>query len=126
MAKLEKEDILKQAKTNLNVRKKGIYFLIDNDEIVYVGKSEKSIFERIRSHKKDDNKEFDSFFYKEINENVDLNRIETMYIAKFTPKYNKSISDYFHYKQVLNFGHEELKVKNGKTEIEVFVVNNKL
>ena len=67
---------------------KGIYFLFDKDEIVYIGQSnfiEKRIFE----HTND--KSFTSWNFIEFNSNEDLNDLEADYILKHKPKYNKTI-----------------------------------
>jgi hypothetical protein len=68
------------------IRKKrcGIYFLIKNDEIVYVGQSV-NIHNRIATH--ENVKDFDRFTYVEC-EQRDLSRIEAMYIDMYKPKYN--------------------------------------
>ena len=67
---------------------RGIYFLFDKDEIVYIGQSnfiEKRIFE----HTND--KSFTSWNFIEFNSNEDLNDLEADYILKHKPKYNKTI-----------------------------------
>lgn len=67
----------------------GIYFLINNHKIVYVGKTTFG-FSRIVQHIK--NKEFDSFNYFECFEE-ELDCLETYYITKFKPKYNKATNE---------------------------------
>jgi len=64
----------------------GIYFLIHNDDIVYIGQSI-DIPNRIRQHK--GHYPFDTVKYIEVNKNK-LNKIEKEYILQYTPKYNKT------------------------------------
>jgi len=81
-----KEDIIKNA-LNLNTNlQSGIYFLIQNNEIVYIGSS-KNPMSRISAHK---DKIFNKYFIKpcDINE---LENIEAEYIFKYNPKYNKGM-----------------------------------
>lgn len=67
----------------------GVYFLISNDKIVYVGQSV-NIPSRIEQHKKDPCKEFDR--YHSIPCKVtELDLVESNYIRKFMPKFNKAI-----------------------------------
>lgn len=63
----------------------GIYFLIDGEEIVYVGQS-LDIFTRIQIHKAT-GKVFDRYYYIECEESA-LNELEAEHIVKFAPKYN--------------------------------------
>ncbi len=64
----------------------GIYFLIDDGEVVYVGQSSR-ISRRIPEHLKD--KKFNRIFLLVVSENID--KLEMDYIYKFNPKYNKQI-----------------------------------
>lgn len=66
----------------------GIYFLILDDEIVYVGQS-RDIKSRISQHSKTD-KFWDKFFYI-LCERDQLNKLESHYINQFKPKYNIAI-----------------------------------
>lgn len=66
----------------------GVYFLIKDDEVVYVGQSTE-ILRRIGAHKKD-GKDFDSFAFIECGK-ADLNRIETKYITALVPELNYSL-----------------------------------
>jgi len=65
----------------------GVYFLLDEDEIVYVGRSS-NCYDRIASHTK--NKVFDSFYIYKASQEECL-WLEPMYIMKFQPIYNKVI-----------------------------------
>jgi|GEM_PF-6135459 len=62
----------------------GVYFLIKGDMVVYVGQS-KNVYARIRRH-------LDSKAFDKINviacEESELNRLERMYIRKFSPILN--------------------------------------
>jgi hypothetical protein len=63
----------------------GIYFLIQDDEIVYIGQSI-HIPNRLHSHQKK-NRQFERVFFVECKEE-DLDEIERQYIRKFSPKLN--------------------------------------
>ena len=64
-----------------------IYFLIDGDEVVYIGKSLK-LHTRIRAHKCDV-KVFDSVFAFPVKTS-EASKIEEKYIRAYQPKYNCS------------------------------------
>ena len=119
---------LLERKENINVNgesARGLYFLIRNEEIVYVGKSNKNVFQRISNHTR--NKEFDSFSYElHPNKSEDgLSELEAEYIAKFAPEYNKQLhSDrYFYLSDISDTG---IIAKNQKVELECTVIKNKV
>ena len=64
-----------------------IYFLLDKDEIVYVGRS-KNAMSRIQTHQKD--KYFDSYAIFPVDKNR-LIDTEIAMIALYRPRYNKAI-----------------------------------
>jgi len=64
----------------------GIYFLIKDGIIVYVGQSKK-VFSRIEAHREDPKKDFDAACYFECKEN-ELDIFERVLIQAFWPKYN--------------------------------------
>lgn len=66
----------------------GIYFLIRDEKVVYVGQS-RSIHERIIRHIRDNKRKFDSFAYVEESLSA-LDMAETQYIELLRPEYNKS------------------------------------
>ena len=66
---------------------RGIYFLFDGSNLVYIGQSE-NIFKRVPIHL--ETKKFDNWNYIEFVED-DLNILEAEFILKYKPKYNKSI-----------------------------------
>lgn len=78
------ESIIKDTNRNRNCF---IYFLIKDDNLVYVGKSNNGILGRINSHIK--NKEFDAAYYTAISSEKLLDEYEKRYIVKYRPKYNK-------------------------------------
>jgi len=84
----EKDYILKNSLSKNELIFSGIYFLISDKEIVYVGKS-KDVACRINNHKKEDVKKFDNVFFIKVPEK-ELESTENYYISKFKPKYNKS------------------------------------
>lgn len=64
----------------------GVYFLFNDNDLVYVGESE-DIHRRVGQHRK--NKEYDSYsFIVQTDPHLRL-RLEKAYIEKFNPKYNK-------------------------------------
>lgn len=73
----------------------GIYFLIDCDEVVYVGQSV-DIRSRLEQHsnagmaKGTKEKNFNRFFFVNC-QREELDRLEAYYILKFRPKYNIAI-----------------------------------
>ena len=70
-----------------------IYFLIKENEIVYIGKTTR-LFNRMKEHTK--TKDFDSYSFIELETtDVDLvNKIEKNYIIKYSPLYNNRIGDF--------------------------------
>ena len=64
----------------------GVYFLIEKDEIVYVGQSV-NVFARVSHHYQDGEKVFDSFCYISC-EKEELNILESLYILIFQPRCN--------------------------------------
>lgn len=80
---LTKQDVLKLCQLQEDVVTSGIYFLVDGDEIVYVGKSS-NIHKRLTGHIA---KEFDKILMVETSF---PDEEEVRYIQKFNPKYNKT------------------------------------
>jgi len=69
----------------------GIYFLFDEDELVYVGMSDNSIHERLNAHAKS-TKKFTHYAIMEIDSTkYDLKMIERHLITKHLPKYNNDM-----------------------------------
>lgn len=64
----------------------GVYFLLLNGTIVYVGQSI-NCYSRITGHVLDGLKKFDSFSFVQVRKN-DLDLVELAYIKKFNPFYN--------------------------------------
>ena len=83
MAKFEE----KNCKTIEVIRKPLIYFLINNDEVVYVGQTKYGL-SRPFSHR---DKEFNRLEILECKEN-ELDILENKYIIKYQPKYNTLIN----------------------------------
>ena len=71
----------------------GVYFLIKNDEVVYVGQSSINILGRIAKHLRS-NKEFDSFSYMRCDKE-DIDAMEAKYIAALIPRLNVSFGKNF-------------------------------
>lgn len=70
------------------MKNKGIYYLLNDDKIVYIGKSLSNMKTRVDSHLKDEAKEFDSVLYHSIDNDSDINILEVAMIAKHSPIYN--------------------------------------
>lgn len=66
-----------------------IYFLVNNEEVVYVGKSLR-VGKRITQHYIDGQKGFNRIFVKPVTNVsvIELDEIERYYIDKYKPKYN--------------------------------------
>jgi predicted GIY-YIG superfamily endonuclease len=68
---------------------RGVYFLYQGKEIVYIGMSDKNIMERICAHTEDTEKGFDSFtFNSHGGTKKQIEHIEKLMIKKYNPKYN--------------------------------------
>lgn len=68
----------------------GIYFLIKENKIVYVGQT-KSGIKRIYQHL--NKKDFDSYSFFIIKDKKELDKIEAYFITKYRPIYNKSLNE---------------------------------
>ena len=64
----------------------GIYFLYDNDELVYIGETIQ-VLRRLQDHIYENKKNFSKAFFIKINKEKTL-KIETELIRFFKPKYN--------------------------------------
>lgn len=67
----------------------GIYFLLLNDEVVYVGQST-DVLRRFSQHRQEGTKEFNRVYIVQCQP-VELERLEAMYIDKYRPKHNATI-----------------------------------
>ena len=68
---------------------KGIYFLYNDKEIVYIGKSNSSMSTRVQAHQKDKNKIFNKVTAYPINNDADIVIAELFLISLHNPIYNK-------------------------------------
>jgi|TARA_R100000501_G_C2618252_1_gene111740 hypothetical protein len=64
-----------------------IYFLVDHEEVVYVGQTIGIVGNRVESHRKDRSYVFDTAFYITVKL-ADLDATERHYIKMTKPKYN--------------------------------------
>lgn len=78
---------LKKIKVSTNTR--GVYFLYDQKELVYIGQS-KHMIHRIYDHINQKTKQFDSYKLINVSKKDNLTMIEDFYIRKHKPKYNKA------------------------------------
>ncbi len=80
--------------------KNGVYALIEDNEIVYIGFS-KNIYTRLLEHKTDGEKNFNKVvtrFFPPSNDDTHIDKIFEMgIICKLKPKHNKIIFDNFRY-----------------------------
>lgn len=88
---LTKEEILKNKKPIPKSALSGVYFLINNNEIVYIGSSY-SILNRVTTHLKENKIIFDNYFYIVCKDYLIQ---ESKYILIFKPKFNKAINSCF-------------------------------
>lgn len=84
---LKNEDITSLSKHYIRLIT-GIYFLIKNEELVYIGKSV-NIFGRVGSHLSD--KDFDCFSFHEIKRPIIARLLEKKLIFELKPKYNREV-----------------------------------
>lgn len=85
---LEKEQLLAIAQPFPH-RLDGVYFLIDGDEVVYVGITS-DIHNRIIQHIQENKKVFDKYTFIECGD--ERWSAESNYVVKFKPKYNKKLN----------------------------------
>jgi excinuclease UvrABC nuclease subunit len=71
-------------------KKRGIYFLIFEKQIVYVGQS-KNVHARVSTHLNSYKIKYDSYNFILVEEPKSLDNIEAYFIAKFKPKYNSTM-----------------------------------
>jgi len=84
-----KDKILEFATKIDSVNEGGIYFLIKNSKIIYIGESE-NLMRRIAEHINSSEINFDSFaILATENNRATRNKLERLYINKFNPWYNK-------------------------------------
>ena len=67
-----------------------VYFLIMEDEVVYVGQSAGHLESRIRSHERD--KAFERVFVLMVGKKENLNAVESAFIRYYKPFFNKDRS----------------------------------
>ncbi len=103
----------------------GIYFLFNEDEIVYVGQA-MSPKERIShhfKHKLSPGRMFDSYSIIRCDKK-DLNKLENYYILKYTPRYNKTISHTDG--NIFSLGQISPKTYNQTLVLPCAIIGNKL
>lgn len=74
-----------------NETKYFIYFLIQHEDVVYVGKSINPD-NRIRTHVMENRKEFDSYTVFECDTEAEMDMMENVHIVAYQPLHNKAIS----------------------------------
>jgi hypothetical protein len=95
---LPNEETIRDKSINIsNNMKSLVYFLIKDEQIVYIGKTKKG-FKRVFEHRKD----FDNFSYIEVPESL-LDTIETLYIERYKPIMNTNKGSCQDYSLLRNF-----------------------
>ncbi len=85
--KFEKEHILNNKRHLIGPRIGGVYFLIFNEKIVYIGASS-NMFYRIQDHRKNVKFKFNYYSTIEVDNHMNRLNLEKYYINKFRPKFN--------------------------------------
>lgn len=98
----------------------GIYFLLQGEEVVYIGKS-KNFWLRLSDHFNSD-KKFDNIYFLPAKEEI-LLRLEEKYILEYKPLYNKTLSNSGYISK--NFYRDILIQRVGK-KIPAFLINDLL
>ena len=102
--------------------KVGIYILLNDDEVVYVGQT-KSGLKRIMQH---NDKVFNKYSYIETSKE-DLDYYEDLYIMKYQPKYNNF---YSYYRTSIIGSYNRLKTnlkrKLNLQQYKDFIINNNI
>ena len=106
---------------NIKVKNtRGIYFLYDRGELVYIGQSiciQRRIFQHFHGDNKIYIKEFDSYRFIEINDDESLDKIEQLFILEYQPKYNKNTLGMGVYSKDLRKPKESRQNRGGKKRI---------
>jgi hypothetical protein len=82
--KFNLQDVIKLSKDNVVAF---VYFLIKDNELVYVGKSNNRLLERLSRHLME--KDFDDVYYKPFINSEYASKTERQLITKYKPKLNK-------------------------------------
>lgn len=85
-----KSDIVRLSKTVESIKEFCVYFLIYENDIVYVGFSS-DVQYRLRAHKS--NKKFDRYYFIKVDDVKSGLELEKSYIQKFKPAYNLAYND---------------------------------
>ena len=85
----EKQELVMASERIGNVFKSGIYYLIQDDEIVYIGQSV-CIMARISTHYTKKRKLFNRYIYTNVPLDK-LDELELKEIIKYSPKYNSDL-----------------------------------
>lgn len=86
LANQNDHDMIRKSK---HVKYSAVYYLIDNDEIVYVGQSIQ-VFGRLSYHMSSRSKRFNGIVILDVKQG-NLNRVEATEIVTHNPKYNQNV-----------------------------------
>ncbi|MBT8141915.1 MAG: GIY-YIG nuclease family protein [Gammaproteobacteria bacterium] len=81
---------LRKSSSKLEGNLSGLYFLFDQDELVYIGKGWNCLLRVAEHTRKDSDKEFTSWEYIHIESKKEYSALEKKLIKMHTPKYNKT------------------------------------
>jgi|GEM_PF-2485641 len=82
-------DQLKGSSKKLEGNLSGVYFLFDQDELVYIGKGWNCLLRVAEHTRKDSDKVFTSWEYVHVSNKSEYTALEKELIRKHAPKYNK-------------------------------------
>lgn len=81
---------LYRSSTALAGNTRGLYFLFDDEELVYIGKGWNCLLRVAEHTRKESEKKFTSWEFVHIEDPVEYSRLERELIEKHTPRYNKT------------------------------------
>jgi excinuclease UvrABC nuclease subunit len=84
---------LKESSKKLEGNLSGIYFLFNEDELVYIGKGWNCLLRVAEHTRKDSDKVFTSWDYFHIESKKEYSALEKELIKKHAPKYNKTFKN---------------------------------
>jgi excinuclease UvrABC nuclease subunit len=89
MTDIDLEQLKKTAK-KLEGNTPGIYFLFNDDELVYIGKGWNCLLRVAEHTRRDSNKVFTSWEYVQIDDKEKYDELEKSLIREFRPQYNRT------------------------------------
>jgi excinuclease UvrABC nuclease subunit len=81
---------LRETAKKLEGNSPGVYFLFNDDELVYIGKGWNCLLRVAEHTRKESTKTFTSWEYIQINEKEKYDELEKKLIKQYRPRYNKT------------------------------------